>query len=143
MTANRNPPWHDQEIQNAIFNMARCQARAIEALQRDNPAEAARHLYHSLMHAAQAWLDAHGIPHCLSGKGYEGFTLQIIESKLPWSASWSALVSMMVMIEASAEDMPREQQIAHCQPRLPAIIELCGKLASECAVVPKGRSGKL
>ena len=60
MTAKHNPPWHDQEIQNAIFNMARCQARAIEALQRDNPAEAARHLYHSLMHAAQAWLEAHG-----------------------------------------------------------------------------------
>ena len=46
MTADRKPPWHDQEIQKAIFNMARCQARAIEALQRGNSAETARYLYH-------------------------------------------------------------------------------------------------
>ena len=58
-TTHRRPPWHAQTIQDAAFETFRCQARAIEALRRNDPGNiGARFSYKAL--AARTKGTVHG-----------------------------------------------------------------------------------
>lgn len=136
MTRDHHPPWHDTTIQFTAFEVSRRLAQAVVALERGDPGDGARQLRLALLLAAQAWVDARGMTHCLSREGDQGFSAQISGWKLPWSSGWSNHLGEMTLLEYGATGMPYETRLKTCRKRLPVIVELCGQLVSECVVVP-------